>query len=122
MRELTGHQVSGVNDGINLTVRDEPGSGNACHKYIASFTQKDGEIQHFAFTFQNGPIKEKGVNGITHEILLEIIKDRLKGFQSGQYACADNAEALAHVEAAQECLLRRTRARAARGVEGTMAV
>jgi hypothetical protein len=69
--------------------------------------------------FQNGPINEHGVNGISGEALLAVNIDRLRGFQAGQYACADNAEALDHLEKALECLHRRTKERLARGVEGT---
>ena len=46
----------------------------------------------------------------------------VRGFQSGPYASADNAEALACMEQAQAALQRRTRARMARGVEGTHTV
>lgn len=72
-------------------------------------------------SFQNGPVKEngEGVNGITHEVLLAILIDRLMGFQSGQYANDFNAKALAHLQMALETLHQRTREREARGVEGT---
>jgi hypothetical protein len=33
--------------------------------------------------FQNGPIAEVGVNGVTHEVLLAIVADRLRSFQKG---------------------------------------
>ena len=128
MRDLVGHKVNGVNDGIKLTVIDGPGPGGANHHYRMEYDDpkwgpdKNSMRQVHEVYFQNGPIAEKGTNGLTHEVLLEIIKDRLRGFQSGPYECDDNAEALEHVEAAQECLMRRTRARAARGVEGTMTV
>jgi hypothetical protein len=69
--------------------------------------------------FQNGPIKEVGCNGLTHESLLAIIIDRLQGFQSGQYACRENAIALTKIQEAQMWLQKRTRDRLARGVEGT---
>lgn len=69
--------------------------------------------------FQNGPIPEAGVNGITHEALLEVLIDRLNGFQSGPFACQANADCLNHLKAAQEILLNRTRERMARGVEGS---
>ena len=121
MRELTGHKVNGVNDGLIVKAVDAQGPGGASHEYCVEGVEHASRLP-IGIVFQYGPIKEKGVNGLTHEVLLEIIKDRLLGFQSGPYACEDNAEALSHVEAAQECLLRRTKARAARGVEGTMAV
>jgi hypothetical protein len=63
-----------------------------------------------------------GVNGITNEVLLAIVADRLRGFQSSPYACQENAEALECTEAALRRLHDRTRAREARGVEGTHTV
>ena len=39
----------------------------------------------FEIRFQNGPIAEAGVNGLTHEALLAVLEDRLVGFQSGPY-------------------------------------
>ena len=59
--------------------------------------------------FQNGPINEVGVNGLTHEALLAILCDRMRGFQAGPYHSADNAEALACMEQAQTALQRRTK-------------
>jgi hypothetical protein len=72
-------------------------------------------------SFQDGPVKEngEGVNGITHEVLLAILIDRLMGFQSGQYANDYNAKALTHLQVALDALHQRTRDREARGVEGT---
>jgi hypothetical protein len=71
-------------------------------------------------TFQNGPIKEAGVNGTTQEVLLAILIDRLEGFQSGEFKNRDNAVALTHIETAKLWLHKRTMDRAARGVEGTL--
>ena len=88
-------------------------------KIRAAWRMATGKI---LIEFQNGPINVVGTNGVTHEALLTIIEDRLVGFQSGPYACADNAEALAHIRGAMECLQRRTKARLARGVEGTHTV
>ena len=69
--------------------------------------------------FQNGPVKEFGVNGISNESLLAIVEDRLLGFQSGQYACRENAIALTKLQESMLWLQKRTRDRIARGVEGT---
>ncbi|KVR99176.1 hypothetical protein WK29_30460 [Burkholderia vietnamiensis] len=69
--------------------------------------------------FQNGPIAEAGVNGITQEVLLAIVADRLRSFQAGPYACRENALALTKIEEAQHWLQQRTIARMRRGVEGT---
>lgn len=64
-------------------------------------------------------IAEAGVNGISNEALLAIVEDRLLGFQSGEYACRENAVALTKIQEAMMWLQKRTRDRAARGVEGT---
>ena len=69
--------------------------------------------------FQNGPVLQSGVNGVTHEVLLAIVADRLRAFQAGQFANPYNAEALAAIEAAQSALKARTLERMQRGVEGT---
>lgn len=71
---------------------------------------------------QNGPIAEQGVNGLTQEVLLEIISDRLRSFQKGPFSCRENALALTKIEEAQHWLHSRTLARMQRGVEGTHTV
>ena len=118
MRELTGHKVNGVNDELKIEVLDQPGHGGACHRYMVFFPNPKVD-NHYLIAFQDGPIKEVGTNGLTHEALLAILIDRLEGFQSGQYACQSNQTALDALRVAQEALLSRTRERAARGVEGT---
>lgn len=118
--QITEHMVNPANDRIKVQVIDGPGAGNACHHYIAG-VNCPGEEGHWVheIKFQNGPIAEAGVNGTTHEVLLAILAHRLRGFQAGQFGCAENAEALAHIEAAQAALQKRTSARMDRGVEGT---
>ena len=59
------------------------------------------------------------IHGLLDTDLLEIVRDRLQGFQSGEFACRENAIALTHLE---ECLLwmnKRVEDRAERGVFGT---
>lgn len=128
MRTLTDHRVNAANDQLEITVTDEPGAGGACHRYVVSGFDADtnpsrGQAapagDHLDILFQNGPISEAGVNGVTHEALLAILIDRLRSFQSGPYACRENALALTKLDEAQMWLQARTRARMARGVEGT---
>ena len=116
MRELTEHKVNGLNEALRVTVLDEPGAGGACHKYLI---HTDDMGPNCAVGFQNGPIAKNGVNGISQEALLVIVIDRLRGFQSGEYKCRDNACALTHLEEALMWMQKRTRDRMARGVEGT---
>ena len=116
-RDLDGHKVNPANDTIRVTVIDGPGQGGACHEYAATHQTMTPTL----ISFQNGPINEdgNGVNGLTHEVLLEIVADRLRGFQSGPYGCKANACALTHIEEAQHWLQQRTLERMRRGVEGT---
>jgi hypothetical protein len=69
--------------------------------------------------FQNGPIKENGVNGCHQEDLLAIVLHRLQSFQAGDYKCRENALAITKIEEAMHWLNHRTTARLNRGVEGT---
>jgi len=112
---------------LTIDVRDEPGQGGACHDYLirgfdATSNPSDGVIQgdkSARILFQNGPIKEFGTNGVTHETLLAILIDRLRSFQAGPFAGRPNAIALTHLEEALMWLQTRTRERIKRGVEGT---
>lgn len=132
MRTVTDHVVEGdPTNQLVISVLDEPGQGGACHLYqITGFNTKSnvsdpfvarhgGPAEHSTVLFQNGPIKEHGVNGVTHEALLAILIDRLRSFQAGPFACEDSQDALWLTEKALSVLQRRTRDRLARGVEGT---
>ena len=131
MRTITEHQVNPANDVIEIVVNDAPGAGGANHRYeVTGFdTANNPSVENpegykhsysrLVLLFQNGPIAEAGVNGITQEVLIAICIDRLRSFQAGPYACRENALALTKLEEAQHWLLHRTRARMNRGVEGT---
>lgn len=129
MRVITEHKVNPANDKLGIAVTDEPGAGGANHRYeISGFDafsnpsfgvtdcQPATDITLF---FQNGPINEVGVNGITQEVLLAIVADRLRSFQAGKFACRENALALTKIEEAMHWLHARTLNRMQRGVEGT---
>jgi len=120
MRTITDHKLNGLNDALDISVMDEPGIGGANHEYTIDGSDRLNVCCHTRF--QNGPIAEAGVNGISGEALIAIVIDRLRGFQSGKYACRDNAVALTKLEEALMWLQKRTRERLARGVEGTSKV
>lgn len=134
MRTIEDHKVNPANDTLTITVLDEPGSGGAQHLYQITgfntasnnsdpFTVRYGQpAVHSTVLFQNGPIAEVGVNGVTHEALLAIVADRLRSFQKGPYSCKANACALTHIEEAMHWLQQRTIERMRRGVEGTHTV
>lgn len=119
MKELTSHKVNGLNDALEIFALDEPGQGNACHKYGINMLAGTESCSGSVISFQNGPIAEVGVNGVSNEALLAIVEHRLQGFQSGDYACRENALALTKLQEAMMWLHKRTRDRVSRGVEGT---
>jgi hypothetical protein len=121
---LNGHKVNPLNDALGIAAVDSRGPGGAHHLYLvyAPVPINGGGVMCHPIRFQCGPIPQAGINGVTHEALLTIVEHRLECFQEGGYSCEENAAALAHVRAAREALLERTRKRMARNVEGTMAV
>lgn len=129
MKTITDHIVEGdlPQNQLTIEVTDAPGAGGANHRYEvwgynnrSNPSANDIDTYHcwLPIVFQNGPIAEAGVNGITQEALLAIVIDRLRSFQAGPFACEANALALDHCVEALECLKDRTRQRLARGVEG----
>lgn len=136
MRKLTDHIVNGLNEAIRINATDEPGSGGANHQYHLALHEhpEHPALKELTIEFQNGPVKTQpvrngeekydtvvGANGFTNESLLAVLMDRMRGFQSGPFKCRENALALTHLEEAMMWLQSRTRARMARGVEGTHA-
>lgn len=110
---------------LRVLASDDRGSGNANHEYqivdvSRENTAPDADRVLASLNFQNGPIPEFGINGITNETLIAVLIDRLEGFQGGQYAHPYNADALTSLRSAMASLKQRTRDRLARGVEGTM--
>lgn len=130
-REITSHNVNGCNANLRIRVIDSPGPGGASHRYEVegfdgannpSIGKKEGTALGALILFQNGPLNEAQPNGLTQEVLLAIVIDRLQCFQNGEYKCRENAIALTHLEDAMHWLQHRTRQRVARGVEGSHAV
>jgi hypothetical protein len=69
--------------------------------------------------FQEGPIKECGINGVCNEDLIAMVVCRLEHFQKSEFACRENALAITKLEEALLWLRKRTMGRENRGVEGT---
>lgn len=97
---------------------DEAGPGGAYHDYLV--TTKES-IYMLAVQFQKGPRNDPASrHGVLDCDLLEIVRDRLKAFQNGPYACDENARALMYLEQALIQMNMRVENRINRGVLGTM--
>jgi len=103
---------------------DEEGPGGAHHKYKIEYelfpVGKPKETHVLAgIQFQKGPRKEEGsIHGVIDTDLLEIVRDRLKSFQSGPFSSRENACALTHIEEALMWMNRRVEDRIERDVLG----
>lgn len=91
---------------------------NAPHRFIV--VDANNEDKALAtIHFQEGPIKEAGVNGVANEDLINMVICRLQHFQDSEFSCKENACAITKLEESLLWLRKRTMARENRGVEGT---
>lgn len=106
-------------ENLNAVYREgQVGPGGAYHTYV--ITSGDHQVILETILFQKGPRKDpESTMGILDSDLLEIVRDRLKAFQAGEYATRENAIALTHIEEALMWMNRRVEDRIERGVLGT---
>ena len=99
--------------------RGEKGPGGAYHEYRIEHP-RDGWTSASVIKLQKGPRTDpKSESGVLDCDLLEIVRDRLKCFQEGEFACRENACALTHIEEALMWMNKRVEDRAERNVLGT---
>ena len=115
MTIVNGHRNSVVPTDANnhLYVEGRGESGGAHTDYLISHDDGPG---HMELNFQT-----LDRPGLTNEVLLAIVANRLSGFQTGQFPCEENAVALSHINCALAALKERTRRRSLTGLEGKMA-
>ena len=126
MRELSTIQKREKLNGVYAV--DDVGPGGANHHYIICKSEETnwqsgnntiGLLEDIKF--QCGPRKdEDSTHGVIDTDLLEIVRDRLKSFQSGPFSSRENACALTHIEEALMWMNRRVEDRIERNVLGTM--
>lgn len=117
MPQLFGHQANEQDNALSIDATGEPSHGGAYHDYL--IVNNDGSDKVVgSIHFQEGPIKEHGINGVTEAALLEIVLHRLRAFQAGPFSSRDNSLAITHIEDGLMRLHNRTRDRQRRKVEG----
>jgi hypothetical protein len=120
MHEIKDHQTNDLNKAIKVVADDRSEDTGGSYQYDVFIKSGDGPLLALeTFMFQKGPVHEFGINGLTNEVLLAIVIDRLRGFLSGPFTCRENAMALMKLEEGLMWLQARTRDRIARGVEDT---
>lgn len=128
MRVITTHHTNEVNKSITIEADDrDVENGGASHRYRFHYLSKGQTGEHeylFAenqsLAFQHGAIAEVGVNGVTNEVAVACVIDRLEGFQLGKWPSELNQQAIDHFKAGLACLEERTKFRELRGVEGKL--
>lgn len=96
---------------------------NAPHLFhVYSLRQPKGSEVVGIVHFQEGPIKEAGVNGVSNEDLIAMVICRLEHFNQSEFKSRDNAMAITKLEESLLWLRKRTIGRENRGVEGTNVV
>lgn len=103
----------------------ESGPVGAHHEYlICAVEHKPGYDRGtvvLPVIFQRGARKDPTSRpGALDTDLLEIVRDRLKAFQAGEFATRENACALTHIEEALMWMNKRVEDRIERNVLGTM--
>lgn len=99
---------------------DKPGAGGANHLYRIQVNDSTHGDYYALVQFQQGARNlPDSIHGILDTDLLEIVRDRLTAFQSGDFACSYNEKALKYVEKALEALNDRVEDRINRNVLGT---
>lgn len=110
-------------DKLNTVYRmGEEGPGGAYHTYgiVLNGPDSDSDNVMVVVEFQRGARTDpEARHGVLDEDLLEIVRDRLKMFQKGEFATRENACALTHIEEALMWLNARKEDRAERNVLGT---
>lgn len=100
--QVTVRAVESLSDGTDVT-------GHEYRIVSGPLTQN--------LSFQLGPVKEEGVNGMTTEALLHVLIDRTKVLDA-KHPSLLNVAAIRHMKAALSSLEQRTADRITRGVEG----
>lgn len=114
MKEIIEHKVGKVNEGITVEATEGVTPGGARHSYriiASSHKQLPHHVSMIFFATDKN-------NGLTNEVLLAIVLDRLRDFQDGPFRCLENDAAIRDIEAALCSLHHRTQDRVSRGVEG----
>jgi len=116
-RKLDTHEIEGWPRDVTCHVLKDADVGGADSVYVLQVT--GGKTEPTVLDFQRGPTKEVGFNGLTNEVLLAVVVDRLDAFQAGPYPCDENFEAARHCKGVLTALKQRKARRITQGTAGT---
>lgn len=117
MRLITDHwDGHGLAELLRVEADDmDPNGGGASHTYRVWL----GDAKVTEILYQQGPRNVEGSRpGILDSVLLAIVADRMRCFNSGPFSARENALVLTHVQEAIHWLKHRADERTRRGVLG----
>lgn len=116
MRSISDHKVDGCN--ARICILADYADDRGCSIYTVSVPGQHGESEfRHVLTFQKGAVADVGIVGLTNEVLLAVVLDRLRVFQRGQFSCRQNALVITKLEEALHWLMDRSREIAEKCIE-----
>jgi hypothetical protein len=103
-------------DNTHIVIDNDSIQFNAPHDY--EILQNDNNNMLCKVHFQQGGVKEAGLNGIFMEDLIAICINRLENFQNSDFRCRENAVAITKLEESLMWLRKRTLNKQKRNVQG----
>ena len=101
---------------VTVSAVDDPGPGGAHHHYVIQYGGPEDALH---VQFQRGPRGEPGSTpGVFEDALLAVLEHRMSCFESGPFACTENATAIEGIRAARQAMADRAAKRQAQGVHG----
>ena len=100
-REITTHKVNALNEQLLLQAMDDLDPAGLALRYQVTWTnQRTATPGGLVVTFQDGTVDTAGTNGVSNEVLLSIVQDRLTTLQLSPTASSHYAQALTSVKEA----------------------
>ena len=124
VKEINGQKVVVMDDLRTLHPERFTETGAMDHKWFEetirpnSFIYVRHDKNSLAFTLQNGPVKENGVNGCQVEDIVAVAKHIVEQLNV-KFPCRENAMMITKLDEAIMWSKKRTADREARNVEGT---
>ena len=124
VKEISGFEVVDMDDLRSLYPEKFNESGSMDYKWFekdirpSRFIYVRHDVNSISFNLQNGPVKEKGVNGCQVDTMIEAAKIIIEGLNKN-FPCRENAVAITKLDEALMWLDKRKKDREKRNVEGT---
>lgn len=114
-KEVTYHRSEYAGDfHEHIHIHRHSDGNNSPWEYSVIVMGPEGGQNLTTLRFQDRCVERcTDINGLTNEVLLAIVQDRLEQFQLGQFPCVENLGAIRHVKLALMELHHRTGVRAA---------